>query len=94
MSPTGIFNYFTAAERAALRQSAIDRLTSGERTSLSGGGKSGSKAWQMSPQEVLFELAYSAMINGETPARSQKVVQVLSPQYPLRFDANTTITIP
>lgn len=94
MSPLGLYINFTAAERAALRASAIDRMTNGERTSLSGGGKSGSKAWQMTPEEVIFELNYAASILGETPARAQKVVQVLSPQYPLRCDANTTITIP
>lgn len=81
MSPTGIFIYFSAAERAALRLSAIERLTSGERTSLSGGGKSGSKAWQMSPQDVLAELLYAAQINGEVPRRAQKVVQNLNPQF-------------
>ena len=80
-SPLGIFINLTAAERLALRTSAIERMTSGERTSLSGGGKSGSKAWQMSPQDTLFELDYAAMINGETPARAQKVVQVLNEQY-------------
>ncbi len=79
-SPTGIFINLTQAQRDALQTAAIDRITSGERTSLSGGGKSGSRQWQMSPQDTLFEINYANMIvNG--PARAQKVVQALNPQY-------------
>ncbi len=91
MSPQGLFIYLTVAERAALRTSALARMTSGERTSLSGGGKSGSKAWQMSPQEVLAELLYAAQILGEVPRRAQKVVQVLNDQYPTTYEASTIV---
>lgn len=79
-SPLGIFINNTQAERDAYRVKALARLANGERTSLSGGGKSGSKAWPMSPQDTIFELDYAdRIVNG--PPRAQKVVQVLNAQY-------------
>lgn len=80
MSPTGIFISLTQAQRDTIKAAAIERLTSGERTSLSGGGKSGSRQWQMSPQETLFEIDYANLIVSGVP-RPQKVVQVLNCQY-------------
>lgn len=91
MSPQGLFISMTQAERDALRVATLARITSGERTSLSGGGKSGSKAWPMTPQDTLFELNYADQIASGVP-RAQKVVQVLNGQYcPTNFG---TITIP
>lgn len=81
----GIFINFTQAQRDAIRTSALERITSGERTSLSGGGKSGSRQWQMSPQDTLFELDYADQIASGVP-RPNRVVQVLNQQYNLRTD--------
>lgn len=81
-SPSGIFVGLTQSELDDLRTSAIARIQSGERTGLSGGGKSGQKNWQMSPQDVLFEINYAEKMLGNTP-RAQKVVSVLNDQYPV-----------
>lgn len=82
MSPSGLFLSMTQAQRDTLRVAVMDRLTNGERTSLSGGGKSGSRAWPYPPDQMLFELNYAdRIING--PPRPQKVVQVLNHQYPV-----------
>lgn len=81
MSPSGLFDNLTAAERATLRASALQRIASGERTSLSGGGKGGSRQWQMTPQDVLFELNSTAQILGEVAPRAQTVTQDMTDFY-------------
>ena len=72
----------TQTELDTFRSDAIARITNGERTSMSGGAKSGSKAWQMSPQDILFEVKYAEQMAGSTP-RAQKVAQVLNDQFSL-----------
>lgn len=73
----GIFVGLPQAELDALRANAIAGITGGRRTSLSGGQKSGSKEWQMSPQDVLGEVKFAEQQNGMRPPRAQKVEQVL-----------------
>lgn len=92
VSPQGIFISNTQAERDAYRAAALLRLVNGERTSLSGGGKSGSRNWPTSPQDILFELDYADRIASGIP-RPQKVVQVLSPQYPV-YPQDGIIVVP
>lgn len=71
-SPSGIFTQLTDAELAAMRASALTAITSGRRTSLSGGAKSGSKEWQMTPQEILAEVKYAEQKRGVLPQRVTK----------------------
>lgn len=72
MSPKRIFRGQTAAQLAVIIASALDRIANGDRTSLSGGGKSGSRNWPMSPEDVLFEAnAELAILNGTAiPSRT------------------------
>lgn len=81
MSPTGIFVGLTQTELTTLRTDALSQISSGRRTSLSGGGKSGSKEWSMSAQDILREVVYAEQQNGTRAPRAQKVVSVLNPQY-------------
>lgn len=74
-SPTGIFTGLSQSELDDLRSSALDGITSGRRTSLSGGGKSGSKEWQMTPQEVLREVVYAKQQSGARAGRVSRVYQ-------------------
>lgn len=71
-SPTGIFVGLSQVELDALRVSALAGITSGRRTSLSGGQKSGSKEWQMMPQQVLLEVIYAERKARSRPARVTK----------------------
>ena len=77
-SPQGLFVGLPQSELDSLRAAAIAAITGGQRTSLSGGQKSGSKEYKMSPQDVLAEVNYAEQQNGIKPPRAQKVVQVLS----------------
>lgn len=72
-SPSGIFVGLSQTELDALRASAISGITSGRRTSLSGGQKSGSKEWQMIPQQVLLEVIYAERASAVRAARVAKV---------------------
>lgn len=88
MSPTGIFTGLTQTELDTLRTDALSQISSGRRTSLSGGGKSGSKEWSMSAQDILREVVYAEQQNGTRSPRAQKVVQILNPQYtPVQTDS-------
>lgn len=80
-APSGIFTGLTQAELDALRTSALSQISSGRRTSISGGGKSGAKEWSMDAQDVLREVIYAEQQNGTRSPRAQKVVGVLNPQY-------------
>lgn len=71
-SPTGIFTSFTASELLVLKANALAAITGGRRTSLSGGAKSGSKEWQMTPQEVLLEVKYAQQQLGIIAGRVSK----------------------
>jgi len=68
----GIFSSLTADELAALKANALAAITSGRRTSISGGAKSGSKEWQMSPMEILREVKYAEQKLGLIPQRVAK----------------------
>lgn len=88
MSPTGIFVSLSQTELDALRVDALAQIQSGRRTSLSGGGKSGSKEWSMSAQDILREVVYAEQQNGTRAPRAQKVVNVLNNQYtPVQTDS-------
>lgn len=71
-SPRRIFRNLTAVQLQTLIDNALDRIANGDRTSVSGGGKSGSKNWAMSPEDILFEAnAELAIINGTAkPSRT------------------------
>lgn len=71
-SPTGIFTDLTAQELSDLRSNALTRIASGDRTSLSGGGKSGTKSYSMSARDVLMEVKYAEQKLGLAPARVTK----------------------
>ncbi len=71
-SPSGIFVGLSQVELDALRTSALAGITSGRRTSLSGGQKSGSKEWKMDPQQMLLEIQYAERAAGTIPARVTK----------------------
>lgn len=71
-SPAGIFRSLTTTQLAALETSALERITNGERTSMSGVGKSGSKQWQMSPEQVLIEVAFA-----RNPQANRRVEQII-----------------
>lgn len=92
-SPSGLFVGLTQAQLDTLRAGALQRIATGERTSMSGGAKSGSRAWQMSPQDVLFEVNYAQNILSGIP-RPQKVVQILNPQYCVPNPGLSTVIIP
>ncbi len=79
-SPVGLFISLTQAQRDAYRAIALDAIFSGQRISLSGGAKSGTKQFQMSPQDALFELNYADKIASGVPIARQ-VVQILNNQY-------------
>ena len=64
-SPSRIFRNATTAELTALRAAAIDRITNGAFTSLSGGGQSSSKQYT-DPTVILFEADYELSVRGGT----------------------------
>jgi hypothetical protein len=71
-SPRGIFRNLNAVQLQAKIDAALLRIENGDRTSVSGGGKSGSKNYPMSPDEILFEAQYSLdKLNGTSkPSRT------------------------
>lgn len=71
-SPTGILTDLTAVELDALEVLALARIGGGQRTSLSGGAKSGSKEYPMDPQDLLKEIKYARRMLGILPARVTK----------------------
>lgn len=81
MGPSGIFLGLTQAELDSIRETALSQITSGRRTSISGGGKSGSKEWSLDVRDVLREVIYAEQQNGTRPPRVQKVVQILNEQF-------------
>lgn len=76
-SPRRIFKGQTAVQLAAIIATALDRIANGDRTSVSGGGKSGSRNWPMPPDEVLFEAQWElSVLNGtQRPSRTYFDVQ-------------------
>jgi hypothetical protein len=61
--PKGLFNDMTQIELDALRANALLRITDGDFTNLSGAMKSSTRAWAMSPQDILEEVKYAEQIN-------------------------------
>jgi hypothetical protein len=61
-SPKGIYIGESAADLLEIIASAKDRIQNGDRTSLSGGQKSGSKNFSMDAETQLFEARYAYRI--------------------------------
>lgn len=71
-SPQGIFIGKTVEELDAIIAAATDRILYGDRVGISGGQKSSSFNFAISPQDVLFEANYAkALIVG--PQRVSRV---------------------
>jgi len=82
-SPSGIFVGLSQVELDALRVTALAATTGGQRTSLSGGQKSGSKEYQMSPQQVLMEIIYAERQSGaRAPRVDRTVMNTAYPAFP------------
>ena len=64
-SPQRIFRNATEAEITAARTAAMDRLTNGAFTSLSGGGHSSSRQFT-DPSVILFEADYELSVRNGT----------------------------
>ena len=64
-SPMRIFKNATSAEITAARAAAMDRLTNGAFTSLSGGGHSSSRQFT-DPSVILFEADYELSVRNGT----------------------------
>lgn len=79
-SPLGIFVGLSQSELDALRSAAISAFTNGQRISISGGQKSGTKRWQ-DPKETLAEVVYAEQQNGTRAPRAQKVYQTMNDQF-------------
>lgn len=80
-SPRGIYVGLSQSQLNELRTSAIARINSGERTAMSGGQKSGSKAWQLSPQDSLAEVIFAEQQSGARTGRTSKVYQTMNDQF-------------
>lgn len=90
-SPSGIFTSLSASELTELKANAIAAITGGRRTSISGGAKSGSKEWQMTPQEILREVKYAQQQLGILPARVTKTYGDFSGTAPFPLVANEQV---
>jgi hypothetical protein len=64
-SPKRIFRNATLAEVQAAHAAALDRVTNGAFTSLSGGGTSSTKQYA-NDQEILFEASYELDVRNST----------------------------
>lgn len=80
-SPSGIFVGLSTQELAELKASALRAITSGQWTSITGGQKTGSKQYQMRPQDVLEEVKFAEQSAGIGRPRAQKITQILSKDY-------------
>jgi hypothetical protein len=58
-SPRGVYVGLSSTELATIRETALSRISSGDRTSLSGGGKSGTKNWRTDPADDLREVKWA-----------------------------------
>jgi len=64
-SPRGIFVGQSAESLATIRAQAIERLTTGDRVSLAGAGRSSSRTFSMTPEDILREVAFAeGKLNG------------------------------
>lgn len=66
-SPSGIFAGLSLDELNAIKASLIDRITNGDRTSLSGAAKSSGFSFAMPPQDALVEVNFSIGILTRKP---------------------------
>jgi hypothetical protein len=69
-SPQRIFKRATTEEITAARTAAMDRLTNGSFTSLSGGGKSSSRQFS-DPSLIIFEADYELSVRSGTVGPSR-----------------------
>lgn len=76
--PKGIFKGLTQVELSALRVTALDRIANGDFVSLSGGMKSSTREWSMTPQEMLEEINYSESILAGVPRATRVYVDLRS----------------
>jgi len=66
-SPRRIFRNATLQEVQAAHAAALDRVTNGQFTNLSGEGTSSSKAYAKA-EDILFEASYELDVRAETAA--------------------------
>lgn len=79
-SPSGIFDGlgYTLDELQAFQKIFTEQALFGQRTSVSGGAKSGGKQFQMTPQQGIIEVKFAIVrLTGQYPVN--KVEQVLTP---------------
>ncbi len=60
--PRGIFSGLSQVELDALRVVALDQITTGRFTNLSGAMKSSTREYPMSPQDILSEITFAEAI--------------------------------
>ena len=85
-SPSGIFVGMLQIDLDALRAEALSAIATGQWTSVTGGQKTGSLQYQMTPQDVLKEIIYAEQQSGARPPRGSRVYQTLNCQYgPRRY---------
>lgn len=65
--PRGIFSGLTQSELDALRVIALDQISTGRFTNLSGAMKSSTREYPMSPQDMLEEIKFAEAINTGNP---------------------------
>lgn len=75
-SPSGAFIGLTRDELETLKATALDRIANGAFTALSGGGKSSTQDYGLSPQAILLEVQYALNILNRTPRVSAVVYDV------------------
>ncbi len=77
-SPRRIFRNLTDAQLTQLQNAALDRALFGQLESLAGQGHSSTTKFDLSVDDLLFELNYELGVRGlGTPNLPQKVYQVL-----------------
>jgi hypothetical protein len=86
-SPTRIFKGLTVEQLNELKTKALARISSGDFTSLSGGAKSSSRKFEMTPQEILEEVKVELAVLNGTP----RVTHTTQDFSRLRVN-NTTVT--
>lgn len=90
-SPSGLFITLSASELAEMRANALAAITSGRRVSLSGGAKSGTKAFDMDPQQMLMEVNYAMRKLGLVTQRVTKTYGEFVGQVPFPLVANEQV---
>ena len=86
-SPTRIFKGLTVEQLNELKTKALARIANGDFTSLSGGAKSSTRKFEMSPQDILDEVQTELGVLYGTP----RVTHTTQDFSRLRVN-NTTVT--